>query len=117
MVDTVKMRRLELPEEEPHASGRVLHDDRGNAFWEWSEDTESTPFCYAVASALEVADAAEARAIELPAGSHLKVLEKGGYNPYETGPVPKVAKPRKRNLRELSKWIEERRRRGEPTKL
>ncbi|MCX7056637.1 MAG: hypothetical protein NTZ79_05420 [Proteobacteria bacterium] len=56
-------------------------------------------------------------AISVKTGGYVKIAAKGGNNPYESGLVKKTAPAVKRDLRELSRWIEERRQRGEPTKF
>ena len=116
MVDTVKLRRPQLSSGLDEPSGRVSHDDRGNAIWNWSEDIQhQDPLRYA--PVFEISDHAEdSRVMTTDTGRRLKVSGKGGYNPYESGLVKHTGQPHKRDLRALSKWIEDRRQRGEPTK-
>ena len=119
MVDTVKMRRPAFQHDAAEPSGRVEHDDRGNAIWHWSEDVlHQEPMRYS--PGFELADAGtegEGEVVTTDLGQYRQVSAKGGYNPYESGFVKGKETPRKRDLRALSKWIEERRQRGEPTKL
>jgi hypothetical protein len=80
-------------------SGHVTHDDRGNAVWSWDSHSE-----YAV-SAVDlavVADAGENR----PMVAHSSTY--AGFNPYQSGLVQKEARAPRRDLRELSRWIEQR---------
>jgi hypothetical protein len=97
-------------------TGHVEHDDRGNAIWEWSDEIADAPL--ARISAFEFSDANDdTREVSLNTGRYVNINVKGGYNPYESGVVKKPSTSCKRDLRQLSKWIEERRQRGEPTKL
>ncbi|HUO96752.1 MAG TPA: hypothetical protein VMT92_11040 [Steroidobacteraceae bacterium] len=46
-----------------------------------------------------------------------KLASRSGYNPYESGLIErKGSRARRRDLRELSRWIEQRKARGEDTK-
>ncbi|HZF26371.1 MAG TPA: hypothetical protein VEZ88_08920 [Steroidobacteraceae bacterium] len=83
------------PDFEDEPSGQVRFDDRGNAVWEaWRrlehpslalDDTVNHPRANARVNAFGA---------------------KVGYNPYDSGMLDKDKKPRKRDLRALSKWIE-----------
>lgn len=81
------------------ASGRVIHDERGNAVWSWGKAD----------SALNV-DASQLAVVEDTADSGIWRLPRTaahkGFNPYESGLVERDPQPRKRDLRELSRWIE-----------
>lgn len=93
--------------------GRLAADDRGNMTWEWAND--------AVLQADDTAGAIERlRALvdpnldlvedELP--NSPKHNPKGlitGYDPYDSGELGKTARRKKLNLRELSKWIDAKR--------
>ena len=107
MVDTVKILRPEFASEADNPTGRVAHDERGNAVWKWSRDLEVLPFQFD-ASTLTVADDAPS-----PVGNVTvnKVAVKSGYNPYESGLILKK-RAKKRDLKELSRWIEARKRAG-----
>ncbi len=117
MVDTVKMQRPHFFADGQSPSGHVAHDDRGNAIWTWSEEIDhQEPLRYA--TNFEISDqSSDSRVVTTGNGQHVQVSAKGGYNPYESGFVKGADAPRKRDLKALSKWIEERRQRGEPTKV
>ncbi len=96
---------------EPQQPGRIAFDERGNAVYEWSDDRLS--------EASEAGERARRKALEHPTLSFVEEEQtknapiqnnaKGlrlGYNPYESGLLPNKAAPKKRDLRELSKWIE-----------
>jgi len=93
------------PDGEP---GHLGIDDRGNVTWEWADDEE-----------LLADDTYGAnRRMQALAGPGLRLKDdeptrskggKFGYNPYDSGSLAKERWRRKKNLRELSKWIELRR--------
>jgi hypothetical protein len=110
------MRRPQFLSERGQPTGHVEHDDRGNAVWQWAEDIDSEPML--AAPVLEISDdTSDSRIESVNTGQYVRVIGKGGYNPYESGLVRKKELPRKRDLKALSQWIEQRRGRGEPTKL
>ena len=91
--------------------GHIAFDDRGNAIYEWNDER--------LGEEGEDAERARNRALAHPG---LAVVEdepspndpihnnpKGlrlGYNPYESGLLTKKERRPKRDLHELSKWIE-----------
>jgi len=94
------------------APGHLGTDDRGNVTWEWA-DTESLQADDSLGAAERV------RALVDPSldlmddedapDNPLKVNPKRlrtGYNPYNSGALGKQTWKKKRNLQELSKWIE-----------
>jgi len=97
-------------------AGRLGLDDRGNVTWEWNEDEPD------LVADDPIGDTARVRALVdprlqvkdddddplNPIQSNPKGL-KTGYNPYNSGALAKQSYKRKRNLKELSKWIELRR--------
>ena len=98
--------------------GQIAFDDRGNAIYEWSDDAtlheEGEAGERARNQALEhpgltIVDDEPARG---PIRSNPKGLRQG-YNPYESGVLAKKEWKKKRDLRELSKWIEAKRKSGE----
>jgi len=95
-------------------AGRINFDDRGNAFFEWRDDLGG-----------EDNDAAQRRRDQALENPGLSLVDDGlpappteqaprdyrsGYNPYESGVPDRKAPGKKRDLRELSKWIEAKRR-------
>jgi hypothetical protein len=99
--------------ERQQENGKVGHDVRGNAVFEWGTGT--------LAEDSESGERARSKALtyhglslvddEPPQNAPIQQNPKGtrvGYNPYESGMLSK--QPRKRtNLRELSKWVEQKR--------
>jgi hypothetical protein len=93
-------------------AGRLGMDDRGNVTWEWKDEGDLL--------ADDTLGAAErVRALVDPSlqvndddDDPLNPLQrnpkglKTGYNPYNSGALGKQAWKKKKNLKELSKWIE-----------
>ena len=105
--------RLRARTVEPQQPGRIKFDERGNAIYAWNEDQLSLDG--------EEGERARRQALEHPGLSMLEdepVAEaairnnakglKQGYNPYESGLLSQKApvEKKKTDLRELSKWIE-----------
>ena len=111
--DTAKMRQPHIATvEDSSPSGHVRRDDRGNAIWEWAADAQTEELLRH--PGLAIVDEAP------PLGGNVtinRVAAKSGYNPYQSGLIDPQSKARARkpNLRELSKWIELRKRLGEDT--
>jgi hypothetical protein len=101
-----------LPPNTGDDPGHLGVDDRGNVTWEWSDKEE-------LLADDTLGDADRVRALVDPS---LQVAEdpddplnpvrsnpkglKSGYNPYNSGALGKQSWRKKKNLRELSKWIE-----------
>lgn len=96
---------------EPAQPGRISYDDRGNAVYKWSDGRCNEDG--------EAGERARRKALEHPALSFVEEEQpantpiqnnaKGtriGYNPYESGLLKRKPTAPKRDLRELSKWIE-----------
>lgn len=97
---------------EPEQPGRIAFDDRGNAIYEWNDDQlslEGEEGERARSKALELPGLAmveDEPTAEAPIRNNVKGL-KLGYNPYESGLLPQKQVARKKtDLRELSKWLE-----------
>jgi hypothetical protein len=93
-------------------AGRLGLDDRGNVTWEWNEDEPD------LVADDPIGDTARVRALVDP---RLQVKDdddprnpiqgnpkglKTGYNPYNSGTLGKQSYKKKKNLKELSRWIE-----------
>lgn len=102
------------------APGQLGIDDRGNISWEWADDPElladdivgNTARLRALAPAdLELADddiAAVDRDMSAIKQRPIAVrkLPQKGYNPYNSGEPTKQSWKKKRDLRQLGKWLE-----------
>ena len=90
-------------------TGRVKHDDRGNAIWEWAGSTGAL----VVESATQRMKKLDNPTLSLvddgrPAGGHVKENPRGavqGYSPYDSGLLGRKEAPRKKDLRRLSEWL------------
>ena len=102
---------------EPKQPGRIAFDERGNAVYEWNDDRFSEDG--------EEGERARRRALDHPGLSFAEEEQPGnapiqnnakgtrlGYNPYESGLLKRKPAAPKRDLRELSKWIEMKKRVG-----
>ncbi|HEY8540081.1 MAG TPA: hypothetical protein VIL28_14525 [Steroidobacteraceae bacterium] len=91
--------------------GRIEYDARGNPIYQWSDPS--------LAEDSERAERARNRALmhhglaivedDPPANAPIRPNPKGlrlGYNPYESGVLGNKPRRKKKDLRELSKWIE-----------
>lgn len=103
MGDTVKMRGPTIVPGGSESTGHVKRDDRGNAVWEWTTG-DADPLAATLNNpGLALADLPPAP--DAPASPN-PIAAKKGYNPYGSGLIERKDPPRKRNLRELSRWIE-----------
>jgi hypothetical protein len=95
-------------------AGKVEFDPRGNAVFEWSND--------GLAEDSETGDKLRNKALDYhglsivddtpPKNAPIQQNPKGlrvGYNPYESGMLAKKEFKKKKDLRELSKWVEQKR--------
>lgn len=103
------------------APGRIDFDEQGNATYVWSDeilcqDGADADLARQLAlhdprlSIVEEAPATNAPIRSNPTGLHV------GYDPYESGLLAKKRRQKKRNLRELSQWMEMKRRIGQTPK-
>ena len=110
----IRPRVVEPPvQKAPAKPGQIGFDDRGNAVYEW--DGSLTEEGDAGDRARNKALANPGLAIveeEGPANAPIRSNPKGlrvGYNPYESGLLARKGPKKKRDLRELSKWMEAKR--------
>lgn len=95
----------------PGKPGKIEFDPRGDAVYQWQDST--------LIDDGEDGERARLKALQyhglslveddLPADAPMRINAKGsrlGYNPYESGLLTKKPRRRKKDLRELSKWIE-----------
>ena len=100
------------PVANPNDPGRLDIDDRGNVTWQWSDDDDlnaddtlgaAERIRALVDPSLDVAEDPDDP--KSPVQSNPKGL-KTGYNPYNSGALGKQSWKKKKDLRQLSKWIE-----------
>jgi hypothetical protein len=108
----IRPRTVERRTEPRGKPGQIAFDDRGNAVYEWSNNR--------LAEESEEGQEARDRALtyhglsivedDEPQNAPIRNNSKGlrmGYNPYESGLLPhRETSKKKRDLRELSKWLE-----------
>jgi hypothetical protein len=111
VVDTVKMRRPDFSAANADPTGHVTRDDRGNAVWQWARDVNAVPRLEHSGLSIVEDEATPLGTVRLN-----KVATKSGYNPYESGLIEKKGRARKRDLQELSRWIELRKQLGGDSK-
>lgn len=94
-------------------AGRLDLDDRGNVTWQWNEDEPDLVADDTLGAAERVRALVDPR-LQVkdddddplsPVQSNPKGLKRG-YNPYNSGALGKQSWKKKKNLKELSKWIE-----------
>jgi hypothetical protein len=110
----IRPRKVGVRSDSVAKAGKVGFDELGNAQFEWSNDRLNEDS--------QLGESLRKRALahpglslveeEAPANAPIRQNPKGvrmGYNPYESGLLEKKEYKRKRDLHELSKWIEARR--------
>jgi hypothetical protein len=114
--DTPKRPAGKAPQQDG-GPGHMGVDDRGNRTWEWAEDEElladdtlgaAERVNALVDPSLQVTED-DGGTPDNPATVNAKGL-KSGYNPYNSGALGKQSWKKKKDLKQLSKWIEMRKR-------
>jgi hypothetical protein len=110
----IRPRVVESRVQKADQPGQIAFDERGNAIYEW-QDPSLTEEGEAGERARNKALAHPGLAIvedETPANAPIRSNPKGlrnGYNPYESGLLARKGQGKRRDLRELSKWMEAKR--------
>lgn len=93
-----------------NVSGRVKHDDRGNAIWEWAVATGKFGAETSAQTLKKLDNAMLSLADNVP--TPLELVKRNplgtvkGYSPYDSGVLAKKkGEPRKKDLRKLSEWL------------
>src|SRR5882757_9330554 len=91
-------------------TGRIKHDDRGNAIWEWAVATGKFGAETSMQRLKKLDNAMLSLAEDAPTPQELvKRNPLGtvkGYSPYDSGVLAKKqGAPRKKDLRKLSEWL------------
>jgi hypothetical protein len=100
--------------------GRLAEDDRGNITWQWANNDvlQADDTFGAIERLRALVDPSLGVIDDGPPGTakHNPTGLKTGYDPYESGTLLKTG-PRKKktDLRELSKWIETKRKLSDPS--
>lgn len=110
----IRPRKVDVSNAKAAKAGKIGFDERGNALFEWNDDrlTEDSDTGERLRSKALDHPGLSLMEEEQPADAPIRPNPKGlrqGYNPYESGMLEKKEWKRKRDLRELSKWIEQKR--------
>jgi hypothetical protein len=97
--------------EQQQKPGKVAFDERGNAVYEWSTDTLAEDSDSGAKMRNKALDYQGLSLVddEPPKNAPIQQNPKGlrvGYNPYESGMLAKKEHKKKKDLRELSKWVD-----------
>lgn len=99
-IDTTAAPKTSTPKTPPERpAGRVVHDDRGNAVWDWLKETGR--FCVESTSAMLKRLEMPGLKMENEKETELRLDDEpdpgGGYDPYnQKKPVPKAKPPPKK---------------------
>lgn len=120
MVNSNRLNDFKLPpellEKEKSGDGRIEFDELGNPVW-----VPSKPGAEGDTAIMRLLDTKQLKIQDDPESDHRPVRAnpvgtKKGYDPYDSGVLSKDRNKKKRNMRELSKWIETRKKLGLSTK-
>lgn len=103
MVDTAKMKRPKFAKFDGEPNGRVVHDDRGNAMWQWARKFDAS----GVPGPPDLSVLGNDTAPPDPVKPVEKKAAKLGYSPYESGRIMKQPQARRPTLQELSEIIKQ----------
>ena len=100
------------PADEGAEPGHLGQDDRGNVTWEWANEEDLAPD--EALGTIERVTALVDPSLKIqdddgPGNSAIQSNPKGltkGYNPYSSGALGKTNWKKTKDLRQLSKWIE-----------
>jgi hypothetical protein len=107
MVDTIKQRKPDFESIKSAPSGRVTRDERGNAVWDWAGAREEIN-----GNVEHLGLAVESTAAPPDARTGHDQAAKSGYGPYLSDPAGKAQGGKRRDLRALSRHIEQQRQRA-----
>lgn len=92
-------------------SGRVTHDERGNAVWQWAVTTGALAIESATHKLKKLDNPTLSLVDDAPPSPVAETVKKNplgtvkGYSPYDSGLLEKKETPRKKDLRRLSEWL------------
>ena len=101
-------------------AGHLGLDDRGNVTWEWNQDEPDLVADDTFGASERVRALIDPRLQVTDDDDPMSPIRnnptglKSGYNPYNSGALGKQAWKKKKDLRELSKWIELRKKAEHP---
>jgi hypothetical protein len=103
-------RRVVAPEPRERP-GEIAFDERGNAVYQWKRESLELDNTLGERLRLKALEHPGLAIVDddPPPGTMIKRNPKGlriGYNPYESGMLERKERRRKTDLRELSRWIE-----------
>jgi hypothetical protein len=96
-----------------HAPGHLVRDAKGNVTWSWSDESLQDDDTRGAAERMRALVDPKLDVVDDPDPRLLQSNPKGlkqGYDPYDSGELGKQSWKKKKNLKELSNWIELRKR-------
>jgi len=108
----LRPRKVNVSNDTAAKAGKIGFDERGNAQFEWHDDrlNEDSDTGERLRNKALAHHGLSLMDDEPPANAPIRQNPKGlrhGYNPYESGMLANKERKPKRDLRELSKWIEQ----------